>query len=74
MGTKIIKTTWFYNQNENKGKPISKSKSWNKNNKNTTHANNNPTKFYCKEEMKQGYDKKMYLKLVLNNFTFIYTY
>jgi ATP adenylyltransferase/5',5'''-P-1,P-4-tetraphosphate phosphorylase II len=40
----------------------------------------NPTRFYCKEETKQGYDKKIYPKLVLNKLkvmgksTFIYTY
>jgi hypothetical protein len=42
---------------------------------------NNPTRFYYKEEIKikQGYDKKMYSKLMLNivkvmgNYTFIYT-
>jgi hypothetical protein len=44
-----------------------------------TNANNNSTKFYCKEEIEQSYDKKTYPKLVLNkpkvmeNFTFIYT-
>jgi hypothetical protein len=49
-------------------------------NKNTTCANKNPTRFYCKEETKQGYDNKTYQKLVLNklkvmgNSTFIYTY
>jgi hypothetical protein len=34
-----------------------------------THVQNkNPTRLYCKEEMKteQGYDKKMYCKLTLN--------
>ncbi len=41
--------------------------------------NNNPTRFYYKEKIKtkQGYDKKMYLKLVLNilkeSYIFIYT-
>jgi hypothetical protein len=40
--------------------------------------NKYPTRFYCKEETKQGYDKKTYLKLVLNklkvmeNCTYIY--
>jgi hypothetical protein len=42
--------------------------------------NNNPTRFYYKEETKtkQGYDKKMYTKLVLNSLkmdsTSIYTH
>ncbi len=42
--------------------------------------NKNPIKFYCKEETKQGYDKKMYPKLVLNRlkimgtFTIVYIY
>jgi hypothetical protein len=46
------KTTWFFNQNENKGMPSSKSRSWNKKNKNknTTCVNENPTSFYYKEE------------------------
>jgi uncharacterized protein (UPF0333 family) len=50
-----------------------------KKNKNTTNANKNPTRFYCKKETKQNYDKKTYPKLVLNkpkvmeNSTFIYT-
>jgi len=49
-------------------------------NKNTTCANKNPTRFYYKEETKQGYDKKSYPKLTLNrlkvmrNFTFICTH
>jgi hypothetical protein len=49
-------------------------------NKNMTSANKNPIKFYCKEETKEGYDKKMYPKLVLNklnimkNSTSIYTH
>jgi hypothetical protein len=32
--------------------------------------NNNPTRFYCKEKLKikQGYNQKMYTKLVLNKF------
>jgi hypothetical protein len=47
-------------------KPISKSKSWNKKNNNTTIGNKNPTRFYCKKEIKQGYDKKTYPKLMLN--------
>jgi hypothetical protein len=40
--------------------------------------NNNPTRFYCKEEIEQGHDKKTYPRLVLNklkvmgNSTFIY--
>jgi hypothetical protein len=37
--------------------------------KRTQHMQNkNPTRFFCKEEMKtkQGYDKKMYSKLTLN--------
>jgi hypothetical protein len=42
--------------------------------------NKNPTRFYCKEKIKQGYDKKTYPRLVFNilkvmrNSTFIYTY
>ncbi len=42
--------------------------------------NKNPARFYCKEIIKQGYDKKNYLRLMLNtlkvmeNSTFIYTY
>jgi hypothetical protein len=32
-------------------------------NKNTTCVNKNPTRFYYKEETKQGYDKKSYPKL-----------
>jgi hypothetical protein len=46
----------------------------------TQHVQNkNPIRFYCKEETEQGYDKKTYLKLVLNilktmgNSIFIYT-
>jgi hypothetical protein len=47
-----------------------------------TRAKQESTRFYCEEETKkkQGYDKKMYPKLMLNilkvmvNFTFIYTY
>jgi len=40
----------------------------------------NPTRFYCKEETEQGYDKKLYPKLTLNrlkvmrDFTYIYTH
>jgi len=30
MGMKTTKTTWFFNQNENKGRPNSKFKTWNK--------------------------------------------
>jgi len=51
-----------------------------KKNKNRTNANKNPTKIHCKEEIKQGYDKKMHPKLILNkinvmkNYTFIYTH
>jgi len=60
----------FLNQNENKGKPISNSKSWNKTNekKNTTDTNKFFERFYYKEEIKtkQSYDQKMYLKLVFN--------
>ncbi len=82
MGMKTTKITWFSNQNENKGNLSSKSIPWNKKNKNknTTCANKNPTRFYCKKETKQGYGKKTYQKLVLNtlkvmgNSTFIYTY
>jgi hypothetical protein len=52
IGTKITKTTWFFNQNENKGMLSSKSRSWNKKNKNKnmTCVNKNPTSFYCKEK------------------------
>jgi len=32
-------------------------------NKNPTSAKKNPRKFFCKEEIKQRYDKKMYPKL-----------
>jgi hypothetical protein len=39
-----------------------------KQNKNMTSVNKNPTTFYCKEEIKQGYEKKTYPKLVLNKF------
>jgi hypothetical protein len=55
--TKTTKSTRFFNQNENKGRP----NSWNKKNKikNMINANNNPRRFYCKEETKQGYDLKM---------------
>ncbi len=78
-------TLWnLLNQDENKGKPNPKSRSWNKKTKTRTwHVwNNNPIRFYCKEEIKikQGYDKKTYPKLVLNklkvmrNSTFIYTH
>jgi len=31
-----------------------------------TSVNKNPIRFYCKEEIEQGYDKKTYPKLVLN--------
>jgi hypothetical protein len=34
---KITKTTRFFNANENKGKPNSKSKSWNKKNQEQEH-------------------------------------
>jgi hypothetical protein len=75
----------FLNQNEKKGKPIFKSRSWNKTikNKNMTHVKKkSKMKFYYEEEMKteQGYDKKTYSKLVLNilkiirNSIFIYTF
>ncbi len=45
-----------------------------------TSTNKNPTKFYCKEEIGQSYDNKMYPELVLNklkvmkNSTSIYIY
>jgi peptide methionine sulfoxide reductase MsrA len=63
--TKIIR---FSNKSENKGMPSSKSKLWNKNNKNKniTNKNKNPTRFYYKEETKQDYNKKTHPKLVLN--------
>ncbi len=44
-----------------------------------TIGNKNLTRFYCKEEIRQHYDKKMYPKLMLNklkvmeNFISIYT-
>jgi hypothetical protein len=40
--------------------PSSKSRSWDKKNKNknTKNANKNPTIFYREEEIKQGYNKK----------------
>jgi hypothetical protein len=67
---KTIKFIRFLNQDENKDRPNSKSKSWNKKKRNKTQhvQNKNPTIYYCKEEMKteQGYDKKMYSKLTLN--------
>jgi len=31
-----------------------------------TNTKKNPSRFYCKKETKQGYDKKTYPKLVLN--------
>ncbi len=60
-GHKKTKTTRVFNQNENKCRPSS----WNKKNKikNTINANKNPRRFYCKEETKKGYDKKMYPKI-----------
>jgi hypothetical protein len=45
-----------------------------------TNVNKDPTRFYDKEEIEQGYDKKAHPKLVLSklkvmgNSTFIYTY
>jgi len=48
--------------------------------KDTTCVKKNPTRFYCKEETKQGYEKKLYPKLALNrlkvmrDFTYIYTH
>jgi hypothetical protein len=42
--------------------------------------NKNLTRFYCKEEIEQNFDKKTYPRLVLNKlkviriFTFIYTH
>ncbi len=42
--------------------------------------NKNPTRFYYKERIKKGYDKKTYPRLVLNilkvmeNSTYIFTY
>jgi hypothetical protein len=65
---KTTKIIGFSNQNKNKGRPSSKSRLWNKKNKNKymTHTNKNPTKFYCKEKIEQGYNRKMYPKLVLN--------
>jgi hypothetical protein len=36
-------------------------------NMNTKCANKNPTRFYYKEEIEQGYDKKSYPKLALNS-------
>ncbi len=83
IGMKTTKSTSFFNQNENKGKPSSKFRSWNKKHKKKWHVwNKNPIIFYCKEEMKtiQSYDKKMYRKLLLNKLkvmgssTFIYTH
>jgi hypothetical protein len=38
----------------------------NKNKKSTTSANKDPTRFYCKEETEQGYNKKTYPKSMLN--------
>jgi hypothetical protein len=51
MGMKITQITWFFNPNENKGRPSSKSISWNKKdkNQNMTSANKNPIKFYYKK-------------------------
>ncbi len=62
MNTKPTKITRFSNQNKKKSKPNLKSKLWNKKNKskNVTHANKNPRRFYCKEEIEQSYDKKVY--------------
>ncbi len=73
MGMKTTKSTKFPNQNENASLVP---------NEDCKVQNNNPTRFYCKEEtkMKQGQDKKTYQKLVLNklktmgNSTSIYTY
>jgi hypothetical protein len=48
-------------------------------NKNITNVKKNPIIFYCKEEIKQCYDKNMYPKpmwnklKVMGNFTSIYT-
>jgi hypothetical protein len=65
---KITKIIGLSNQNENKGRPSSKSRLWNKKNKkkNITRVNKNSTKNYCKEKIEQGYNKKNYAKLMLN--------
>jgi ATP adenylyltransferase/5',5'''-P-1,P-4-tetraphosphate phosphorylase II len=80
MGTKTTKTIGFCNQNKNKGSLIpNPNHEIKKNeNKNMTHANNNPTRFYCFEEIKskQGYHPKLLLnKLkVMKNSTLTYTH
>jgi hypothetical protein len=79
MNTKTTKTTRFSDQNDNKGKPSSKSRSWNKKYKNTKRAYKY-LQFYYQKKMEQGYDKKTTEKLVLNrlkvmtNFTSICTH
>jgi hypothetical protein len=51
MGMNTTKTVRYFNQNYNKGKLSSKSRSWNKKNKknNTTNVNKNPKQNYCKK-------------------------
>jgi acid phosphatase class B len=74
----------FLNQDKNNNKPNPKSWLWNKKNKNknTTHAKQKSNIIFLqgRNKTKQGYDKKMYPKLVLNklkvigNLIFIYTH
>jgi len=78
---KTTKITRFSNQNKNNDRPNSKLKSLNKKKKTKTqHVRTRiQQKNYCKKEIKQNYDKKMYSKLLLNklkimgNPTSIYT-
>jgi len=85
----LLKLSWkwkqpglhdFLNQKENKGRPISKFRSWSKTNKNMTHVKHVSNKILLQKKKKKGYDKKRHQKLVLNklkvmgNCVFIYTH
>jgi hypothetical protein len=70
MGTKTTKSTWFLNQDKKKTSLVPNLDHETKKIRIRTQyvQNKNSIKFYCKENIKtwQGYDKKMYPKLVLN--------
>jgi hypothetical protein len=60
MGTTTTNTIRFFNQNENNACLILNLECGTKQTRTRTQhmRNKNQTRFYCKEETKQGYDKK----------------
>jgi len=68
MGTKITKIVGGFTQNENKGRLIPNSNHETKQTRIRTWCmqNKNSTKFYCKNKIEQGYNKKTYPRPMLN--------